>query len=166
MDKGANVPSLKFEGAFMSTSTTSPKDVKVRRILAVLGFIGLLDSAYLSYIKLANATASCAGIGDCDAVNSSKYADIFGIPIALLGAGAYIVMLLILFMEARDPLWRANGPLTLFVLTLIGVLYSAYLTYVEIAILHAICPYCVISAVVLVAMFSLSVYRYLRDDIA
>jgi uncharacterized membrane protein len=148
----------------MSVETTSKRDVSLRRILFVLGVIGLLDSAYLAYIKLANATATCGGIGDCDAVNSSKYAEIFGIPIALFGAGAYIFMLVIIYMEPRHNLWRENGPLALFVLTLLGVLYSAYLTYVEVAILFAICPYCVLSAIILVAMFAISVYRYLQTD--
>ncbi len=144
--------------------TTTKRTMILRRVLTVLGFIGLLDSVYLAYIKLANATATCGGIGDCDAVNSSKYAEIFGIPIALLGAGAYIAMLVILYLEPRNKFWTENGPLALFVLTLKGVLYSAYLTYVEVAILFAICPYCVLSAIILVAMFAISVYRYLQVD--
>jgi uncharacterized membrane protein len=146
----------------MSSLATSCKDRNLRIALGVLSVIGLLDSAYLAYIKLANATASCAGIGDCDAVNSSQYAEIFGIPIALLGAGAYLAMLVLLFMERRGKFWRDQTPLLLFVLTLIGVLYSAYLTYVEVAILHAICPYCVLSAIVLVIMFAISVYRFIK----
>jgi len=146
----------------MASLETSRKDRNLRLILGVLGVIGLLDSAYLTYIKLANATASCAGIGDCDAVNSSQYAEIFGIPIALLGAGAYLMMFILLFLEKRSDFWRQQAPLFLFVLTLIGVLYSAYLTFVEVAILHAICPYCVLSAIVLVIMFAISLYRFIK----
>jgi len=146
----------------MASLETSRKDRNLRLILGVLGVIGLLDSAYLTYIKLANATASCAGIGDCDAVNSSQYAEIFGIPIALLGAGAYLMMFILLFLEKRSDFWRQQAPLLLFVLTLIGVLYSAYLTFVEVAILHAICPYCVLSAIVLVIMFAISLYRFIK----
>ena len=138
---------------------------KIRISLFVLALIGLLDSVYLTYIKLANATASCAGIGDCDAVNSSQYAEIFGIPIALLGAGAYLTILFILIMEPRGGFWNAQGPLLVFLISLIGVMYSAYLTYIEIWVLYAICPYCVLSAIVLVLMLILSVFRYMRGDL-
>jgi uncharacterized membrane protein len=146
----------------MSLTLSSRSDKNLRISLMVLGLIGLVDSTYLTYIKLANATASCAGIGDCDAVNSSKYAEVAGIPIALLGAGAYLTMLVLLFLEKRGGVWQEQSPLFMFVLTLIGVLYSAYLTYIEVAILYAICPYCVLSAIILVIMFGISVYRFIK----
>jgi len=144
------------------TSNAKSTDVKIRFSLIVLSIIGLLDSVYLTYIKLANATASCAGIGDCDAVNSSSYAEIAGIPIALLGAGAFLAMFLLVFLEKRSDFWLEQGPLFVFMLSLIGVLYSAYLTYVEIWVLNAICPYCVLSAIVLVLILGLSIYRFVR----
>ena len=146
----------------MSSTLTSSSEKKLRIAFLIFGLIGLVDSAYLAYLKLANATASCAGIGDCDSVNSSKYAEVAGIPIALIGAGAYLTMLALLFLEKRSNFWREQSPLFMFVLTLIGVLYSAYLTYIEIAVLHAICPYCVLSAVVLVIMFGISVFRFIK----
>jgi len=130
----------------------------------VLALIGLVDSIYLTYIKLANATASCAGIGDCESVNSSKYAEVAGIPIALLGAGAFLTIIVFLLIENRSDYWRDNAPMFVFGISLAGVLYSAYLTYVEIAILRAICPYCVISALVLVALLVISVVRLLKEE--
>jgi len=130
----------------------------------VLALIGLADSIYLTYIKLANATASCAGIGDCESVNSSKYAEVAGIPIALLGAGAFLTIIVFLLIENRSDYWRDNAPMFVFGISLAGVLYSAYLTYVEIAILRAICPYCVISALVLVALLVISVVRLLKEE--
>lgn len=134
------------------------------RISIILALIGLADSIYLTWIKLANATASCAGIGNCESVNSSKYAEIAGIPIALLGAGAYLAILVFLIIENRNDFLKTNAPLAIFGISLVGVLYSAYLTYVEVAILHAICPYCVLSAVVIVALFVISVVRLLQDE--
>ncbi len=150
----------------MSSSSVTKKNTStmILKVSAVLALIGLADSIYLTYIKLANATASCAGIGNCESVNSSKYAEIAGIPIALFGAGAFLAILFLLFIENRSEFWKNTAPMAVFGISLAGVLYSAYLTYVEIAILHAICPYCVLSAVVLVALLVISVVRLLRDE--
>jgi uncharacterized membrane protein len=150
----------------MSSSTSTKKDSgsTIFRTSLILALIGLADSIYLTYIKLANATASCAGIGDCEAVNSSKYAEVAGIPIALLGAGAFAAIIILLLIEKRSEFWQDTAPLVVFGISLTGVLYSAYLSYVEIAILHAICPYCVLSALVLVALLVISVVRLLKDE--
>jgi len=137
---------------------------KLRWISIALALIGFADSIYLSWLKLTNGTAACANIGDCEAVNNSPYAEIAGIPIAILGAGAYLAMVFFLVIESRAEFWRENSSVIVFGLSLAGVLYSAYLTYVEVAILHAICPYCVISAILLVALLGISVVRLLRDD--
>ncbi len=134
-------------------------DKLARRIMIVSAIIGLLDSIYLAYIKISHQEAICAGIGDCDVVNSSVYAEIGGFPIALLGAGAYVVLIFLLIYENREGFLEANAQLMTFGIILMGVLYSAYLTYIEIAVLHAICPYCVISAIVMVIMFIASIYR-------
>lgn len=125
----------------------------------VMAALGLVDAAYLTWIKLADATASCAGIGDCDAVNSSQYAEIAGIPIALLGAGAYALILMLLLLEPRFSPQAETLRLSVFGLSLAGTLYSAYLTYVEVAVLHAICPFCVVSAVLLVGLLVVSILR-------
>jgi uncharacterized membrane protein len=124
-----------------------------------LGILGLLDSLYLSWVRLAGATAACSGIGDCDAVNNSRYAEIYGVPVALLGAGLYGIMLVLLIAEGRLPERREAIHFVLFGMSLGGVLFSAYLTYLEIAVLRAICPYCVVSAIILVALLGISVIR-------
>src|SRR3972149_5008628 len=72
----------------------------------LLAIAGLLDSLYLSYIKLANQTASCDLIGDCEKVNNSRYAVIGGVPIAVLGAGAYLLILGLLYLDRSS----AGGP--------------------------------------------------------
>lgn len=150
----------------MSLSSKTKKNAgkMTLRISVTLALIGLADSIYLTWIKLANATASCAGIGDCESVNSSKYAEFAGIPIALFGAGAYLAIILFLLIEDRNKFWKDTAPLIVFGISLTGVLYSAYLTYVEVAILHAICPYCVLSAVVIIVLLVISVVRLLKDE--
>ncbi len=133
-----------------------------RRIAAGLALIGLLDSLYLTWVKLANASAFCGGVGDCQSVNASIYSEINGVPIAALGAGAFALMAVLLALEGRGGAWAAWGPLAVFGLSFGGVLYSAYLTYVEVADLRAICPYCVLSAIVVTLICVLSVARLWR----
>lgn len=128
----------------------------------LIGFLGFLDAAYLTISKVAIGKIYCADIGDCSAVNNSPYAEIMGIPIALLGAGAYLLIMAVFWAEGKNEFWQENAPIFLFVLTLSGVIYSAYLTYVEIAVLHQICIYCVISAGLIVSLFGISIIKVIR----
>jgi uncharacterized membrane protein len=131
----------------------------LRKTTLVLIVIGLLDSIYLSWIKLTNQEAYCAGIGDCDVVNTSEYSEIAGIPIAILGTSFYFLMLILVIIEGRTHFWKNNSPLFVFGLSLGGTIYSGYLTYIEMAVIYAICPYCVLSAVATLFIFILSMFR-------
>ena len=131
---------------------------------AVLAVVGLLDSLYLTWIKLTNNTAACAGLGDCDAVNSSRYAEVAGIPIGLIGVAGYLAILAALAAERRWPASAWTLRLGIFGMALAGTLYSAYLTYIEVAVLHAVCPFCVVSAVCMVGILILSVLRLRAAD--
>lgn len=137
---------------------------RLRIFSTTLAGLGFLDSVYLTWVKLANRYALCGPIGDCESVNSSQYSEIYGIPIALLGAGAYLIIVLLLLLETRGGFWLDYGPGLVFGLSLAGVLYSAYLTYIEVAVLKAICPYCVVSAIILVLLMVLSLQRVLREQ--
>jgi uncharacterized membrane protein len=134
---------------------------------AAIGFavLGLADSLYLTWIKLANATAACAEIGDCEVVNSSRYSELFGVPIAGIGALAYSAILILLLVEPRMEGRRDFAKLGVFGLAFIGTLYSAYLTYLEIAIIRAICPFCVVSAVLITALLVISLIRLGSDEL-
>jgi uncharacterized membrane protein len=139
-------------------------DAKLHRIGLIAAVIGLLDSVYLSWVKIVNSQVFCGPSGQCETVNNSSYSEIGGIPIAYLGLGAYLAILALLFIETRSTFWKENSPLALFGISLVGVIYSAYLTYVEIAILHAICPYCVVSALVMLSLFIIAIFRLLYDQ--
>jgi len=132
---------------------------RLRSASIALTLIGLLDAIYLTWVKLGEQEIFCANIGDCDAVNTSAYSEIAGIPVALLGVGGYLLILLVLLFEDRIASLIDNGPLMLFGLTLVGVLFSAYLTYIEIAVIKAICPYCVLSAICLLILLILAIIR-------
>jgi molybdenum cofactor synthesis domain-containing protein len=123
------------------------------------GFIGLIDSLYLTWTKLANQQPYCGTYGGCETVGTSSYSEIAGIPIAILGAGAYLTLLGLFYLETRSKFWKQVSPLAVFGISLAGVLYSAYLTYIEIAVLKAICFYCVISAVAILLLLVLAIFR-------
>lgn len=130
----------------------------------VFALIGLADSAYLTWLKISGGLAACGGIGDCESVNASIYSQINGIPIALLGAGAYFAILVFLFLESRDDFIGDWSPMIVFGLSLTGTLYSIYLTYIEIAVLKAVCPYCVLSAIAILTIFVISIVRLRRSN--
>lgn len=134
-------------------------DQKIRLASYSIAGIGAVDSIYLSYSKLADQEVFCGSYGGCETVNNSSYAEIAGIPIAILGIGTYLFIIGLLYLEQRSRFWKEWSPMLVFGITLFGVIYSAFLTYVEIAILRAICPYCVISALAMLALFVLSVLR-------
>ncbi len=135
------------------------------RVAWLTAVIGLLDSIYLTILKLSNNKSLCIqGVGDCWSVNTSIYSEIFGIPIAILGAGAYGFILILLWAEHRTLLIHPYAGFILFGVTLIGIIYSAYLTYLEIAVIKAICPFCVVSAVAMLILFIYSVKRLVEPS--
>jgi uncharacterized membrane protein len=134
-----------------------------RYLLAGIAGIGFITSIYLTIAKLANSQEMCLeNFGDCWTVNNSIYSEFLGIPIAIFGAGAYLSILVLLWMETRNEFWVFNGPLLLFGITLMGVLIHGYLTYIEVAVIDAICPFCVLSAVTMVLLFSLNIGRLVK----
>jgi len=134
----------------------------LRKSLLALNVIGLLDAAYLTWVKLVE-NGICGVSSGCEVVNTSQYSSIAGVPIAVLGGAAYVVMLAVLLLEPRTDFFELNGPLIVFGLSLAGVLYSAYLTYLELYVIRAICPFCVLSATVLSAILILSAVRMQRS---
>lgn len=140
------------------------QDRNLRRASLFLSVIGLLDSLYLIYIKINPASLLCSAAGGCEAVNTSVYSTFHGIPIAVFGALAYAAILALLLLESRQTRFEEWAPIITFGLSLAGMLYSAYLTYIEIAVLHQICPYCVTSAIAITLIFILSIIRLIRGQ--
>jgi uncharacterized membrane protein len=127
-----------------------------------LAVLGAADAAYLTWVKLAGLKPFCGSSGACDTVNTSIYSEVGGVPIAFLGLGAFLVLAALLVLEDRLPGLDTWAPVAVFGMALTGTLYSAYLTYVELFVLHAVCPYCVVSAVCITGLLVLSVIRLAR----
>ena len=134
---------------------TRPWLSKLQLILTIAG-IGI--AGYLTYVKLFAIEPYCAGVGNCEAVQTSVYAELLGVPVAIWGLLTYVALLALWLVKRSDygGLGHLAGMAT-FLITLVGVIFSAYLTYLEIAVIHAICPWCVASAVVMVILFVLSI---------
>ena len=132
----------------------------LRPIMMVLCVSGILIAGYLTYTSYTNSAIYCVGGSTgCDTVQNSRYSKIVGIPVALIGVLGYVAILAVLIYEKTNGPLSNNGPMVTFALTLIGVLYSAYLTYLELFIILAICQYCVASAINMLILFGLSTYR-------
>lgn len=126
----------------------------------VLSLLGLIDSAYLIWIKIADSPKFCIqGVGDCWSVNRSQYSQIAGIPVSVLGVIAYLIIFILLLTENRTDFLKQYTVMAQFGITLVGFLFSAYLTYIELFVLKAICPFCVVSAIVMTCLFILTVAR-------
>ena len=127
-----------------------------RREFAILGLsiIGALISTYLTYVYYSGANAICTGAGGCETVQSSQFAVVAGVSVALLGLALYVLLAGL----TLAPILVANEWISLsrFGLALAGVLYSTYLTYLELFVIHAICPWCVTSAVIMVGILAMA----------
>jgi uncharacterized membrane protein len=130
--------------------------------MIVLTSIGLCVAGYLTYVHYSGATPVCSIKGNpCSQVQKSRYSELAGVPVALIGLIGYVVILAsLLAPETERTRFATMG------LILGGFGFSAYLTYREVFTLHKICEWCVSSAVIMTILAFLSVWRFLRGDAA
>ncbi|MFZ2098281.1 MAG: vitamin K epoxide reductase family protein [Anaerolineales bacterium] len=126
--------------------------------IPLLSMIGLGAAIYLSYVEITHTRALCGLFGDCNAVQSSPYARLFGIlPIGLVGVFGYTAILAIwLWQRFRvDAIAKTAGPI-MYGMALFGTLFSIYLTYLEIFVIHAVCMWCLSSTAIITALMLLN----------
>lgn len=129
--------------------------------LTLLSVLGLGVAAYLTWTYTMGGSPLCLGSSGCDTVQHSPYAWIMGIPIPALGGLVYVLLIGTAFLALRARTEeQENLLLALFGLSLAGVLFSAYLTYLELYVIYAICLWCVISAVIMAAIFALALLAW------
>jgi uncharacterized membrane protein len=134
--------------------------------IPLVAFIGLGVAAYLTYVETQSIQAICGPVGDCNAVQSSSYARIWGIlPVGMLGAFGYIAILAA-WWSRRIPQklgWIATyAPIALFGMALFGTIFSVYLTYLELYVIKAVCIWCISSAVIITLLLLFSLEPTLR----
>jgi uncharacterized membrane protein len=137
--------------------------VLFRRISLGLVVLGILVAGYLSWAYLSNTDVLCSGVGGCDMVRQSAYSRVLGVPVAVIGLAGYFAILAVFVLEEIDSSLADSAPILVFGLSLVGTLYSAYLTYLEIFVIFAVCPYCVVSAIVMTLIFAIALHRLLGD---
>jgi len=135
--------------------TDKTKSKYFKPIILILSVIGFLVSAYLTYLHYTEGHAAfCTEGSDCDVVRQSSYSTILGIPVALLGAVGYVLIFWFTYVSlARKTRW-----LLLYTISLAGFVFSAYLTYLELFVINAICFYCIVSAVIMTIIFIMLAY--------
>jgi len=134
-----------------------------RMTAALLSLTGLFISAYLYLYKIGKIGSLACGTGGCEAVQWSPWSRVAGIEVSLVGLLGY-ALLLLLCLAALQPnmVHRREPALLLAALSGIAVLFTIYLTYLELFVIHAICRWCVASGVVIVGIFILSLFDLRR----
>jgi uncharacterized membrane protein len=154
----------------LATIQTTPETVSpaggqsrlsLRVIALALVVIGLVVTTYLSYVKLTDVPMACVAGGafDCETVQNSAYSRLFGIPIAWLGWGTYITLGLLLLLENRVAFLRDYSIILVFGISLFAFLYSVFLVYVQVAILQALCPWCLAHEIIMTVFFIVASIR-------
>jgi uncharacterized membrane protein len=125
--------------------------------LPLLAVAGAGVAAYLTYVETSGATAICGPVGDCNTVQQSAYATLFGVlPVGALGLAGYglVIILWVLGQDGRPTASLARRLLV--AAALIGTLFSVYLTVLEPFVIGATCMWCLTSAVVMTALLWLA----------
>lgn len=132
-------------------------------ILLFLSLLGMLDTAYLSYVHLFGSAACGAGSG-CDQVLTSAYASVLGLPLSILGLGFYVAVA-VLSWRAITNHHRAGAIRILSVLALLASLPTLFFIYVQAVEIQAYCPFCLLSAglIFAIVMFSFLDRKHHQD---
>ena len=125
--------------------------------MAALALAGIFIGIYLTLFKLGIIGELSCSVGSCETVNTSRWAVFLGFPVAAWGVFFYVAVFVLalvgttaLFEESPVISWLLAGWST------VGLLFSGWLTYLELAVIHAICIWCVVSAILVTVIFVLS----------
>lgn len=126
-------------------------------LAAVVALIGVFVSLYLTLYKLGYIGTLACGTGGCETVQLSRWGTFLRIPVAAWGLGFYGAVFLVALAGAQER-WAASRGLSLALLVLTGwgVLFTLWLTYLELFVIRAICRWCVGSASIVLVLFGLA----------
>jgi uncharacterized membrane protein len=130
--------------------------VRLRAAIAVACLVGTGIAAYLTYVHYAHVAPVCTS-GGCEKVQTSRYAELAGVPVALLGLAAYVVLFGIAFVRGVEAAFA--GVFVAFV----GVAFSAYLLWAQLGPIDAICQWCLGNDATITVVAALYVVRMLSE---
>ena len=133
-----------------------------RMSVALLSLLGLFLSAYLYLYKIGKIGTLACGAGGCETVQHSPWSRFAGIEVSLIGLIGYAGLLVVSLAALQPGAHRRWLTALLLCLAGLGVAFTAYLTYLELFVIHAICRWCVGSAVIIVAIFVAALLDYRR----
>ncbi len=135
-----------------------------RQAIALLALIGLFISLYLTFHRLGIIGSLQCGTGGCETVQTSSYAVFLGIPVAFYGVAGYLAMLVV-SLVGLQPAWvsRREPMVLLAAMSGLGLVFTLYLTYLELFVIHAICRWCVASAVVIAVITGVALHGLWRQ---
>ena len=125
----------------------------LRIAIGALSLVGIAIAGYLTYARYADVSIICPTGGGCETVQQSEYSVVAGVPVAVVGLAGYLALLV---TAALPQAWAATAGATA---ALSGLAFAAYLLVVQIAVIDAVCGWCVASDVVLAAIAVLTVLR-------
>ena len=131
----------------------------LRILLIALTLVGLGVASYLTYVHYSGIKVACTAGESCTKVQTSQYSKLAGVPVALIGLIGYVAILLSLLAPEREESRLATAAMTV-----IGFGFSTYLTGRELWSIHAICEWCVSSAIIMTLLMCLSIWRFLRGE--
>ena len=130
-----------------------------RMLMALVALIGVFLSLYLTMFKLGYIGTLACGSGSCETVQLSKWGDFLGVPVAAWGVGYYAIVLGLAFAGVQVR-YESSARLTnwLVYVTGAGLLFSLWLTYLELFVIHALCRWCLGSAAMTLVLFLLALW--------
>lgn len=136
--------------------------MKLRMGSALLSLAGIFVAAYLWLYKQGRIGSIVCGTGGCETVQFSQWSEVIGVDVALIGMLGYAVLLVVALIGVQRP--EARWPSHLLALLAGGgVLFAGYLTWLELFVIHAICRWCVGSAVIITLIFVLALLDLRRS---
>jgi uncharacterized membrane protein len=127
-------------------------DGALRLAIGVLALAGAAVAGYLVWVRETGATLVCA-TGGCGTVQSSQYAEVAGVPVALLGLAAYVVLLSTALVAGE------TARLAQAAVALGAVIFSAYLLYVQVAVIGEVCDWCLVSDAIVATLVPFTLLR-------
>jgi uncharacterized membrane protein len=156
------IGSLIFAGINLAKDELPDQTQTNNWLIPVLSVIGIGVAAYLSFVEINQVEAVCGPVGDCNTVQQSSYAILFGIlPMGILGLLGYLAVIILWLAGNLDfEAWKNKINTLLWIVTLIGTLFSVYLTFLEPFVIGATCMWCIVSAIVMTILFLLATRKF------